>query len=384
MADACDRVEAGLDGLVRRVCDLLFAHEPEYAGTVDPQELEVAARANIAALLESVRAGRAQSTPGPRMTGRRRAEQDVPLATVLSGYRLGVMQVWTALVEACRVIDHENADPTRPASLALLGATTSLWTTFDLHTQELAEEYRTFETERLRENSLRRHVLMSALFQGHGVDELSVAEVARLLGVHGAGPFAVVSTTAHPGRREPSTGRDEVWLRGRATDLCLVTLRGDDDLPVLLARLRELDWGPAGLSRAFTRLSDVPAAVSQAHVARLAGPEGRSSATAIADVPVASLVLGSPEESTGLADRVLGNLGRDQTGDGETLLRTVRAWYDEGGSADRAAAVLHCHPNTVRYRLGKVASATGLSLKRPSDVVMLYLAVESRRLTRTP
>jgi DNA-binding PucR family transcriptional regulator len=41
-----------------------------------------------------------------------------------------------------------------------------------------------------------------------------------------------------------------------------------------------------------------------------------------------------------------------------------------------AAAQLHCHPNTVRYRLHRIEERTGRVLSVPGDVAELCLAFE--------
>ncbi|GAA4657665.1 helix-turn-helix domain-containing protein [Streptomyces chumphonensis] len=41
------------------------------------------------------------------------------------------------------------------------------------------------------------------------------------------------------------------------------------------------------------------------------------------------------------------------------LALTARAYFDHGMRQDQTAAVLHVHPNTVRYRLGRLAALTG-------------------------
>ncbi|WIX79112.1 helix-turn-helix domain-containing protein [Amycolatopsis carbonis] len=49
----------------------------------------------------------------------------------------------------------------------------------------------------------------------------------------------------------------------------------------------------------------------------------------------------------------------------KVLLETLAAWRDSGESASGAAAVLFCHPNTVRHRLRRIEAATGRPLSDP-------------------
>jgi DNA-binding PucR family transcriptional regulator len=57
-------------------------------------------------------------------------------------------------------------------------------------------------------------------------------------------------------------------------------------------------------------------------------------------------------------------------------LETFRVGQDNEPSADSAAKVLFCHPNTARQRLRRIEKRTGRSLLRPRDVAELCLALE--------
>ena len=67
--------------------------------------------------------------------------------------------------------------------------------------------------------------------------------------------------------------------------------------------------------------------------------------------------------------------GEDRDG----LLDTLQAVLDHGGSSDRAAQVLHCHPNTVRYRLRRIHELTGRSLSDPGSMAELATAAQALR-----
>ena len=65
--------------------------------------------------------------------------------------------------------------------------------------------------------------------------------------------------------------------------------------------------------------------------------------------------------------------------DRKLLFETFRVWQDNDASVCAAAAVLNCHPNTVRHRLRRIEKHTGRSLQRPRDVAELCLAFEVHR-----
>ena len=69
-------------------------------------------------------------------------------------------------------------------------------------------------------------------------------------------------------------------------------------------------------------------------------------------------------------------------GDGDTLLATLEAYLDAGGSIESCARELFIHPNTVRYRLKKVTDATGRDPGNARDAYVLRVALTVGRLTQ--
>lgn len=61
------------------------------------------------------------------------------------------------------------------------------------------------------------------------------------------------------------------------------------------------------------------------------------------------------------------------------LVRTLQAWLDHPGDTRAAAAVLHVHPNTVRYRLGQIRAMLGVDLADPTVRLALGLQVRAAR-----
>ena len=104
--------------------------------------------------------------------------------------------------------------------------------------------------------------------------------------------------------------------------------------------------------------------MSQARVARDTATPGENEVMRYGDSRVAALVAAAPDLALGLAHEVLGAVLEQSDEEQELLVGTLRAWYAAEGSADEAARLLHCHPNTVRYRLAKVTRLTGRDLHR--------------------
>lgn len=60
---------------------------------------------------------------------------------------------------------------------------------------------------------------------------------------------------------------------------------------------------------------------------------------------------------------------------GGDLLETCVSFGDQGGSVEATARALFVHPNTVRYRLKRIAEVTGYSPSAPREAYVLRLAI---------
>ncbi|AHH95216.1 helix-turn-helix domain-containing protein [Kutzneria viridogrisea] len=87
---------------------------------------------------------------------------------------------------------------------------------------------------------------------------------------------------------------------------------------------------------------------------------------------------GDPEAEYQLIDRVARPL-EDATGG---LMETVDAYLEVGGVLEACARKLFVHPNTVRYRLRRVAELTGRNANDPRDALVLRVALTVGRLAR--
>ena len=66
------------------------------------------------------------------------------------------------------------------------------------------------------------------------------------------------------------------------------------------------------------------------------------------------------------------------------LLDTTTAYLDHGRSIEAAARALFVHPNTVRYRLRRVADITGWDPVDPREGFVLQVAIVAGRLLDVP
>lgn len=68
---------------------------------------------------------------------------------------------------------------------------------------------------------------------------------------------------------------------------------------------------------------------------------------------------------------------------GKSLFLTATTYLDVGGGLEATARVLFVHPNTVRYRLGRIAVVTGYDLSHPREAHTVQLALAVGRLAES-
>jgi hypothetical protein len=76
-----------------------------------------------------------------------------------------------------------------------------------------------------------------------------------------------------------------------------------------------------------------------------------------------------------LAGEALAPLAGETAASRERLRETLAAWLAEQGRTERVAAALHVHPQTVRYRLGRLRELFGTALDDPDARFELELAL---------
>ena len=79
-----------------------------------------------------------------------------------------------------------------------------------------------------------------------------------------------------------------------------------------------------------------------------------------------------------LARQRLAPLADETESSRERLAKTLLAWLDHQGKVPEIAAALHVHPQTVRYRLGRLRECFGSALDDPEDRFELALVLRAR------
>ncbi|SNX66229.1 PucR-like helix-turn-helix protein [Streptomyces sp. TLI_55] len=318
----------------------------------------------------------------PSETGRRRAHQRAPLPEVLQVYRIGCSMLFDALVAYAR------KDGRADTMDALLEASSRLWRLADEHALLLTEAYRAATAELLAAQQRRRSALVEALFTGQSVRDAGPWEVGRLLGLPLDTQLVVVAAeTAGLAeesllgveRRLAERGIVSAWQLTPTTQAGVVAVR-EEQGTAMLAVLRDAAGARTGISPPYLSLTETPRALHLARTALAEIPVGTTDVRPFSSSPLAALLAHDPDEGRRLADRVLGAVLDLPPEDRDALLSTLHAFLHHGGSAERAARFLHCHPNTVRYRLNRIRELTGRSLQDPLALAELATAAQAVRL----
>lgn len=390
LPDLAAWASAQLPRLTDEACAATVERIPFYrdATVVDAAELRKSVADNLRFLIAAIAQDAAEplDLAAPSETGRRRAHQGAPLPEVLQCYRLVFTTLWDAL------ISHTSDRPAvgRPAAAAeaLLAAAGRIFELTDRHAIALTEAYRSATAELMRARHARRSALVEALLTGYPGPEAAPWEAAEYLGLHHDGVLVVVAADTR-GLAEASLpdvekrledhGIVSGWRLTPAHQLGVVSLHADRH-DEMLAVLRATARARTGLSPTYASVHDTPRALRLAQAARAGLPAGRAQVREFDPSPLAALMVYESEERQRLTTKVLGAVLGLPPDDSKTLMETLNAYLDNAGSAERAAEALHCHANTVRYRLRRLQELTGRSLADPQGVAELTAAAFAVRL----
>ena len=353
---------ARVDPLTERLVATIVADNPGYAAVrvVPLSDLRESCHDNIGRVLELLvravagRAGgdAAQDTAydAARATGRRRAEQGLPLDDVLRSFRIGGRLIWDDLNEQAR--SALDADELREVG-------TRLWEVVDETSAQVAAAYHATERAAVRADEQLRAELWEGVLGGRAREPGFAHEVSRILDLPVTGDYLVVvaETTGTLRLEELVAPRTSAWVRrtGGAVGLVALGAGGPDGVR---AALRRTAAAPVGVSVVVSGLAGVDTGVRQAALA-VRTLDGRPGVAAFDDRLPEALLLTSPEVAGRLVAVWLGPLLALPALELDPLLETLEAWVATGGSTTHTAARVHCHRNTVINRLRRIATLTG-------------------------
>lgn len=382
-----------LDELTDRLFGLILHAMPDYPtyASLTSGDLRAANYRNLDQILgEITRApsSREEADPSPlHETGRRRAQQGVPLESLLYAFRLGGRVIWEGLVrEATRSGD--PADMVR-----LLEEAVVVWEAIDHSSTIVAKAYRDEQAHQQWQSQRRRETVLSTLLQGRPLAPAAVVEASDVLGMRAGSPMVVViSLMVGNTGGEPATtpelalataGFTSAWVSQGVRDSGLVALAARTDEGRAYDVLTDLLPGPAAVSHVVDGFEHVAEAHRVASLTLRTLPDGFTGVARATDRLAQSMLASTPDVARVLVRHHLGPLLGLRPAERETFFDTVEAVVGAGGSYSAAARELFCHRNTVIKRMRRLEELTGLRLDDLRVLFDVYLAVLAARMGLT-
>ncbi|MGW4364296.1 PucR family transcriptional regulator [Nocardia takedensis] len=316
------------------------------------------------------------------------ARQSVPLGAVLSAYHEG-LRIAFGMVTA-----HAGAEDVRE----VMAATDLLLALLAAITAEISEVYLDEQQVADREHQTAAQTVASALLGGRGAEA-----PARQAGIPIAAAYQVVALAVaeHPDETDPRADPTVVArrtlrrlqsrlasaLESRALALLspeggtlLIPADGDGPLltPEILTLLSEAAQVPLRAAVVDSVTDEVPAAARQAHeLLGLVQVGARGPGLyRMADLAVEyQLTRGGPA-----GHRIATVL--DPLDDHPELFATMRAYLGNDMNRRLTARQLYVHPNTVDYRLRRIAQLTPIDLATSAGISQAAIALLARDLER--
>ncbi|MBN0049250.1 helix-turn-helix domain-containing protein [Streptomyces actuosus] len=373
VAGLVTRLLGGVDPLADGLTERILASELAYAANTDltHEQLRGAVQDNLRTLLAALQ-GQPMNLDAARAAGRLKAEQGIPLAALLHAFRLAGRYIWDRLLASAR---------DEGIATELLPVASDIWLVIDEFSGAAADAYRATVEEQGRRDVETRGVMLTSLLDGSVGSPDRAAEALRTLGLDEHGTMVVVH--ADSGRslaaedRLRAAGVAGAWVQQLGARVGLLALPGPHALATLADLLGDAAECRIGVSRPLTSPTDAPGAWRQARCAARCLPQGAGGCHVYGSSPIALMAAASPEIAAEVAQTVLGGVLTLPQQERNVLLDTLDAWFASGGSTTRAAERLHCHRNTVLYRINRLTELTGRSITRAIDSAELCIALRA-------
>ena len=259
---------------------------------------------------------------------------------------------WLVLASPRRGFISKLAKPAAEATAPLLAAMARLGDV--VRDQEQAVKAALLE-EALEPVAARDLPPLAARAAAFGID---FAEPVRLVVVRGAGHRDLVARLdAHR----------IAHLVQRRDDSLMALVQGED--ADVLSALAELGDAAIGIGRTVGAIADVRHSLRDAE---LAVAHSRSGIVRFEDFDLGTFMVSEipPDRLGPKVDEILSVLRANPP-----LHEALRAYFDHDLDIAATAASLHMHRNSLRYRLARVEQVLGRSLKQPSTVAAVYIAL---------
>jgi PucR C-terminal helix-turn-helix domain len=399
-AHAADALRPELSAIAEEIIEAISVGVPEYALPLEGRFGE-GLRTGVERALQRFLdlSGRDDAGPDPGRQvyvdlGRGELRAGRPLEALLAAYRLGARVAWRRLAAAGERAGLE------PRTLYLLAE--SIFAYIDELSGESVEGYAMEQAAVAGERQRRRRELAALLVQQPPADASAVEAAALAAGWPLPAVAAAVYAEPRPGEATADPDRLAVRL-GEGTiaaelgaGTCAVV--PDPDAPGRRAQLASAfrdglaalgpstPWREAHVSAARARaalaLARTGALPAMATPASGDAEPGRGTdrphgLVVAAEHPVPLLLHADQRLARDIAVAALAPLAGETPASRGRLIETLSAWLRHRGRTEAVAAALHVHPQTVRYRMGRLRELYGDRLDDPDTRFELELALRS-------
>lgn len=396
-----ERLSGELHSLAEAMTEAVLVEVPVYAWQSggDPDDFRTGLRRTAGLYvraLEERRRLRDDERVALHVIGAQRARQAIPAEVLASGVRTALQACWRHVVHVAGKLDVG-------APAEAMGALAAHHFDFGEDVLDaLRQGYRTEVEQRLTGRVRAQAAFIDRLLEGHWEDDDLARSHARALGHDLGSPCGMLLVL-------PAADQDTEQLRAGASAIVGIIPDAVEGplraLPVphvlaLLPVRSERHWTDALDAVADAAVAEgvavvpteptspptsLPAVYRQAkRYLALVDAEGRGpGVVTVKELRLCAMLAGIP-----VSDRI--EFVRDMLGGvldlpdhrARELLDTLEALYRRRGRIADAAAELHLHQNSVRYRLGRIEELTGLSLDVPADRMHLELAMRLRKVAK--
>jgi len=376
--ELADAIEPELPEATEEILATIAREVPEYARPLEGA-FGVAIRTGVSEALRQfvdlIRDPGAGREPGRDVyvgLGRAELREGRTLDALQSAYRVGARVAWRRVSAAAR---RGGADPEQVGLLA-----EAIFAYIDELSADSVEGYAQAQREQEGERQRRRRELLALLLADPPAADAEIRSAAQAAGwrlPRSAAPLAVAETDL--GRVGRRLSADALVATVRGVGCALVSGAAGP------SRRAELERATRGVTAALgptVARAELGQSWSLASAALRAVEAGAIEHEGLIDAEehLSELLLfESGDLGERLAERRLAPLDELTPAGRARMEETALAFVQHGGNAAAMARALHLHPQTIRYRLGRLRDLFGDALADPDARFELELALRTRR-----
>lgn len=374
-------VREAITPLTDDVLAAVRAENPAYAdvlGSPEGMGIRLGIEQAIKAFLDAIERGeRPPADAGEvwRRLGEAEFQAGRGLDSLRAAFRTGTRAVWRGAAILAAAADVSTTE--------VVALAEGIFVYADELAADVVEGYLQMQSDEAGERERRRRRLATLLLDADDHDPEAIERAAALARWPIPHALAVVAFNAEA---PLGAARLDIDMLPGADELGAWLVIPDPDGPGRSAKLRRaLDGVPSALGPTVAP-GDAPRSLRWARLTLALLERGAlapgAPPTRTAQHLGTLMLLQDQELAQAIVSSRLGALDALAAPERERLLETLAAWLDHQRHTPRIAEQLHVHPQTVRYRVGKLRELLGDALDTPAGRFELGLAIRARQALR--